>query len=201
MAKRSHKGNGGIVKVYFAGKVDNYREELFGHRIMSRGEITIPIAGIGDVTYAGPSAIACDHRCFHGNMQHGLISVEGGCESGFLGKSDVDALDRAGVVKRCLRQIDGADVFYAWLGREDCYGTLVEMGFASAAGVPIIVDVSPEIALVEGGELWFALNLPGVSAFLSNKPMSDRSKKNILKIKRRVEEPPTLVLNDMKHMQ
>lgn len=156
------------LRVYFAGKVrpgnEDWRSQLFlDDRVMSQEicekEITIYWQKhhvCGTVMYGGPSALSCDHGCWH-RTAHGIVNpcdnekdftwngatvhtgrewVEvltepASCPEGTNGLSKKQAAER------CMYQIHQADAVYAFIDSSDCHGTLAEIGFAYAVGIPI----------------------------------------------------------------
>lgn len=76
-----------------------------------------------------------------------------------------DCVDRSCIRDLCLGAIDRADAVFAWISDPACYGTLIELGYARAKGLPIWVafDSSTLEAGVRG-EMWFA-------EFLSESPL------------------------------
>jgi hypothetical protein len=162
--------------VYFAGKVrkgsSDYRRSLFqDDRIMSRAigsehsvyDNPLDLYDLGTVRYGGPSALSCDHGCWH-KSNHGInnpfaqdqtlfgssrerlhdvpvhgreylyaIQQETSCPDGENG------LSRSQVLERCMYQIRTCDALYAFIDSPDCYGTLAEIGYAYALGVPIYI--------------------------------------------------------------
>lgn len=158
-----------MQRVYFAGKVskDGWRDRLLGPRSMSRGEFSYRNA----FTYVGPFAIGCDHGCFHSAKLHGLL---GGNCCGSIGdvEYESDSLSPAEAVSRCLSQVASADLVVAYLDRDDCPGTTVELGYAISQGKPILVFHENTIVVDGEGstdpsakakdELWFVKNAPGV---------------------------------------
>lgn len=166
------------LAVYFAGKVrkgmQDYRAILFrDDRIMSRvvgSELEIfnqlpRECPAGTVIYAGPSALSCDHGCWHNKKyelgaNHGIVnpwgprkdlsfpdggSIHVGREwlSYFQQKTDCpngsNGLSKAQAVERCLHQIRMCDALYAYIDELDCYGTISEIGYAYALGIPIYI--------------------------------------------------------------
>lgn len=138
-------------RVYFAGKVekDGFRQKLFSPRIMStHGENEYMI-------YVGPSAISCDHGCWHkAGAMHGTIptrqtgsTMYGGDLVNIIVKSGECPNDAAvghmppttEAVKKCLDQILSSDAVHVYLNSLDCYGTIAEIGYASAIGKPIFM--------------------------------------------------------------
>jgi hypothetical protein len=156
------------LRVYFAGKVRgdmDWRSWLFHDaRIMSRdpceGEINIYGADKytpGTVLYGGPSALSCDHGCWH-DTEHGIVNPfdsnrdfmqenGGSIHAGWEWPSTLvepascpegsNGLSKKQAVERCMYQIHMADAIYAFIDSPDCHGTLAEIGFAYAVGVPI----------------------------------------------------------------
>jgi nucleoside 2-deoxyribosyltransferase len=47
------------------------------------------------------------------------------------------------------------DVVFAWIESKDCYGTLVEIGYANALGKPVFIACKDE----PDSELWFAFKM------------------------------------------
>jgi hypothetical protein len=79
-------------------------------------------AVLGGWDYVGPYFTSCDHGCAH-SEPHGF-ATEGNCGD-FYG-------DPVLVQRLCLEAIDRADVVFAWITGKDCYGTLIELGYAVA---------------------------------------------------------------------
>lgn len=79
-------------------------------------------------------------------------------------------LTRSGAVNRCLNQIDFCDAVHAYINSLDCYGTLVELGYAAAKGKPIYLVIDSSLQQFsaaacfgeEKDELWFVKSLPTV---------------------------------------
>lgn len=108
--------------------------------------------------YTGPFFLGDDHGCAHGRGTHAL---------------DVDCVNpvpdwQAAAVARCLGAIDSSDFVFAWLDDPTAYGTLVEIGYATGKGIPVVV-ASPEVPKYDEpewpareafagplGDLWFA---------------------------------------------
>ena len=173
------------IRVYFAGKVRkgdcDYRSMLFqNNRIMSSvigTEMTTYNgscieSSAGTVKYWGPSALSCDHGCWH-DSDHGIVNPadasmhwstfyqhchyqresnpqyftwnsrgEGGCPDGHR---EDNGLSRMQAVERCKFQIMQAEALYGYIDSNDCYGTLVEIGFANAMGIPVHLVFSKEL--------------------------------------------------------
>lgn len=184
--------------VYFAGKVrknNDYRSLIFmDDRIMSTTIGTeLPVyqghkfSDVGTVKYGGPTALSCDHGCWHrAQNSHGIVNPfdpfkdftpdhlsihpgfvfpddindEYGCPTGSSG------LSRSQAMQRCTFQILQSHALYAYIDSRDCYGTLAEIGFAHAAGIPIHIVFSEDFeikkkandygqAMYEHDDFWF----------------------------------------------
>lgn len=69
-----------------------------------------------------------------------------------LGSHDVE--DRTVIHSLCLRAIRECDIVFAWVDRADCYGTLVEVGYALSQDKRIMVCFPPSAAKIEQ-DMWF----------------------------------------------
>jgi hypothetical protein len=49
------------------------------------------------------------------------------------------------IVESCLHQICESDALFAWINSIDCYGTLVEIGYAIGKGIPVFVAYGEEL--------------------------------------------------------
>lgn len=173
-----------IPRVYFAGKVrKNCYRTAFGDRIMSLGNTECCYEG-ARFLYWGPFAASCDHGCFHSLGQHGMPSEEYSCGGSFVdeyGKTiwtpDRDE-PRPWIIKRCYRQIDSCDIFYAYIDSLDCYGTLLETGYALGKGKSVYVvfsDMLFDKSTYEGfekAELWFLREDPRATSIASKCPLA-----------------------------
>lgn len=74
-----------------------------------------------------------------------------GCLHGVIDRQGHGVIFGEEVVEKCLRAIERADLFFAWLGGEDFHGTLIEIGYAKALGKPIVIASAHE-----NEEWWFA---------------------------------------------
>jgi len=158
-----------MKRIYFAGKVDKngWRDKALGHRSMSRGEF----CHCNIFIYAGPFAVGCDHGCFHRNARHGSLEA---CCTGFIGDEQVgpETMPPHKVVERCLDQVKSSDLVVAYVDRDDCPGTMLELGFAIALKKPILLfhenpvavdlDSMSYPAARTKDELWFVKHAPGL---------------------------------------
>lgn len=95
----------------------------------------------GDHHYVGPYFLSCDHGCFHGQATHGCGETNGctpgvpcGPESAIPAEALWECegeLRRDYVARQCVAAISRCSVIFAWIDRPDCYGTLVELGYAA----------------------------------------------------------------------
>ena len=167
-----------VKKVYFAGKVTHgcWRSELFNTpRIMSEPNGLYEIDQTS-VVYVGPYAFSCDHGCYHYEGTHGLAIGRASCV-GYLGQDGETegGIRRPDAVKRCLSGIDNCDFVVCYISSPDCYGTLVELGYASARNKPILLFVHPSLQDSHEppsihDELWFSMNLPLVQNVIVGEP-------------------------------
>lgn len=92
----------------------------------------------------GPFFIRCDHGCYHGRTAHGMGANDRGCYD--------DRVRNDQVVALCLDAIRRSDVVFTWFGddADGSYGTLFELGYARALGVPVWVAGTQPLA-----DQWF----------------------------------------------
>lgn len=138
------------VRVYFAGKIEanDWRHSIYpnlrgacssNYEAIHLNEwpcveelTTIPFDEKPYVAeYAGPFFLSCDHGCFHGPNKHGLLTDEESMEEPHFNESQV--------VELAKRWIIDSDLMFVWLEDTSAYGTLAEIGFAHALGVPIFL--------------------------------------------------------------
>lgn len=95
---------------------------------VSRGAIF----GVHD--YTGPYFQRCDHGCFHGEDSHGTAAQSPDYDEDAGGSRHGDIPLAGRVVSLCLEAIDHSDLIFAWIEDPTCYGTLFEIGYATAMG-------------------------------------------------------------------
>ena len=140
------------MKIYLAGKVskNGWRTRLVrGANLngmdLDAHESQWPVlerAIFGEHDFVGPFLYGCDHGCFHGDGQHGMIFEEDGacCVEKFF-------IDRKEIVRRCLEAVRRADLVFCWLEAPEDYGSMVEVGYALALGKQVAIAVeSPPMA-------------------------------------------------------
>lgn len=116
------------LKIYFAGPIE---KNCWRHKIVPGLREGRP--NIEPHQYVGPFFVGCDHGCAHGRTSHG-IGADGiehrACAEDHLLESG--ALNRDQVRRRCMSQIESADLIFTWIDRMDAYGTIWELGYAAA---------------------------------------------------------------------
>lgn len=160
------------VTWYAAGRIERQTRERFGliNNMMDYDEPThvAPIRAGEGFAYSGPFTYGCDHQCTHsgngsgwemrdkvgltgtaGTATHG--SALAGCAAAF---ATDPSIDRKALYLRALDGIAKADAVFVWITDEECFGTLLEVGYAKALGKPIYLAHAPHIH--PNGELWFS---------------------------------------------
>lgn len=144
-----------MPRVYLAGKVGHtdWRHSIFPLRHVelrydkARDLVLLdqsPLTGDG-FEYAGPYFLGDDHGCFHGPSQHGIIDP-GWADGHSMDDPDFpQVIERRTVMQSCLNWLKNADVVFCWLDSLDAYGTLVELGYAKALGIPIYLAPSMHV--------------------------------------------------------
>lgn len=107
--------------------------------------------------YAGPYFIGCDHGCYHGRDSHGY--TDNGCSS--WGR-----FEREQVLTLCKNAIQKCDIFFAWVETGDCYGTIAEIGYASALGKQIYIAGPNKI-----DDMWFVYQMANQINFEHTQPL------------------------------
>ena len=108
-----------------------------------------PSVGPPLFTLVGPFFVGCDHGCSHGLGMHAVASCNDGMEL------DVQET-RARVLKANFARIKGADFVFVHIDETDCFGTLVEIGYARGVGVPVHLHFGDKISAEERDQMWFA---------------------------------------------
>lgn len=156
--------------VYLAGKIAPYdwRHRFCYYRGVP-GEPEYIAAGCtidvnDNLTITGPFFISCDHGCYHGDGKHGVGAVNsfhsdewGGCMGNFFTRDDV--------LNICKGQIDRAEIVFAYINQDDCYGTLAEIGYAHALRKDIVIVFSNDRLKKE---MWFADKMQQRTGKISN---------------------------------
>jgi hypothetical protein len=110
---------------------------------------SFPTVGPSIFILVGPFFVGCDHGCSHGLGMHAVASCNEGMEL------DVREI-RNRVLAANLARIKRADFVFAHINERDCFGTLVEIGFARAAGIPVHLHFGDELDAGQRDDMWFA---------------------------------------------
>ncbi len=128
-----------VAKVYLAGKMSDWRKGIvFPAHIDLSGPL---------LDYRGHSET--DGHKFEG---HGY---------------DGGSLSREAVVKERMREISSSSLLFAFIENTTAYGTLAEIGYAYAKGIPIVIVFADSAA---HDDLWFAGQMAGERYFLDGEP-------------------------------
>lgn len=157
--------------VYLAGKIqpNDWRNRFCYYRHVPDEPEDIAngcILGVDDsLSITGPFFISCDHGCYHGDGKHGVGAVSslhsdewGGCMGEYYTRDDVLCI--------CKGQIDRAEIVFAYINSNDCYGTLAEIGYAHAKGKDIVIAFSTKKLKTE---MWFADKMQQRTGNISDK--------------------------------
>lgn len=174
------------LAVFYAGRISKgggYRQNIFGDdRVMSFLQEEYESPDVGRVVYTGPLSISDDHGCYHMG-DHGLglggqTWCPGSFRDGDMGDvpvyvdehdqvclEDIEGgvpLERGDVSTMCFTQIANSDLVHVFIYDLECYGTLVELGFASCIGRPIHAVVCDKMSQKDIDDLWFILSRANV---------------------------------------
>jgi hypothetical protein len=152
--------------IYLAGKIsrDDWRAQIFGCRFGAAPNDGTNDYGFdrlldetlttdcGSFCYGGPFFISCDHGCAHTPAGHG--ASPSGCLEGMAGDGKLEMRSQIWDVN-CAR-IKRADYVFAYINETDCYGTLIELGFAAALDKPIGIGIGRAVKIEEFDDLWMA---------------------------------------------
>jgi hypothetical protein len=147
-----------LPSVYLAGKVSQYgwRERLIGQQGVPADDALhfktiLKCSGLYGLQFlnSGPFACNCDHDSSHAEGNHGAglgCSRDGG--SCLRCRRDL-------VFRLNKARIDRSTGLFAYIDAVDCYGTLSEIGYANAKGIPVGLAYGPHIAPQVRDDLWF----------------------------------------------
>lgn len=129
------------VKLYIAGKIsrENFRELIIPR--LSSHQWGDPNIQTESYEYLGPYTVNCKHGCFSGNGTHESVGSDGSIE-----------LSQKDVIYANMRALESADLVFAYINTTDCYGTLMEIGWAIAREIYVVLMLSPDVPV---HELWF----------------------------------------------
>lgn len=139
-----------VKRVYLAGKIghNDWRHRLFpelrsvlAYRTLWGEAVTEQTRPRQDgFELVGPFFIGCDHGGFHGRGTHG-VGADNDVRCGCQGSAQSSRQD---VLIRCLDWLRAADVVFCWLDSADAYGTIFELGVASALQIPVFLAYSED---------------------------------------------------------
>lgn len=149
------------MRIYFAGKIGNgdWRSELFGYRAGGTCDgdlfdMSYTVNMGGGVVYGGPFFVSCDHGCNHGPSSHGVNADSQNGIGACFGAPPFPNHGKRDVFEINNQRIKLADYVFAYLDDLTAYGTLVEIGFAYASGIPVAIALSPKL---ERKDIWYAI--------------------------------------------
>ena len=134
-------------RIYFAGKI---AANCWRHDLVPQLRGWQPTDGpihCGSFTYTGPFFVSCDHKCRHADATHGVLGI--GCEP------EIEE-NRDSVFGENQAALQSSSRVFAYIGANDCYGTLVELGWAARAGIPVFIVFAPS---VDHEDFWYAQQL------------------------------------------
>lgn len=140
------------MKVYYAGKIakNDWRHTLYPNLRNFNPDFDFEIKHkrYSFLNYSGPFFISCDHGCYHGKNTHGVGRDRETCEY-------MESIKK--VSNKCLNLIKESDAIFCFIESIDCYGTLVEIGYAKALRKPIFIALDNNLKANDYKEIWFAL--------------------------------------------
>lgn len=165
-----------IRSVYLAGKITGttWRNEIAprwdsaicdsGNDSWSDVRLSVPVSAVCGLVYSvactgpfcsrpgehdsQPPPTPGDHACGEYRLLHSRCASEPLVELTFT--------DRPWVVEQARAAIDASDMVFAWIDSPDCYGTLIEIGYAIGLGKVVRVGMKNSADL---DQLWFARHL------------------------------------------
>lgn len=99
--------------------------------------------------YTGPFFVNCDHGCYHGPNSHG-------CGRDWWPPYQPQ---RHEVAQLCVAALQRSNLVFCYIESLDCYGTLVEIGQATKANLPVVVVFAPGVTDEANNQLHFACSL------------------------------------------
>ena len=142
-------------RIYLAGKI---RKNCWRHELVpglrTAGWEGGPLV-CSDFVYVGPFFVGCDHGCYHGPTTHGCG----------LDLWTPDVAESHDVAKACRQAVRNSNLVFCYIESPDCYGTLVEIGWAQEADIPVVIAFAPGVARPTQNEFHLACSYAYASAF------------------------------------
>lgn len=143
-------------RLYLAGKINenDWRYQLVSNlrtHVWEDGELEN-----NGFIYTGPFFVSCDHRCFHYPASHGAAEIP----------QEPNGYPRDQIARNNNASIDAADLVFAYISEPDCYGTLVEIGYAIAKKIRVVVAIAPNLP---AEEFWYS-SVQAVASHLMVRP-------------------------------
>lgn len=164
--------NGDVMPiVYMAGKMVLRHGGGGDNKIPGRSYRPFDILNdaLGDDAVRSPLELRL--LCGEPFLYAGPWQARGGYHGLIHGITDCGSVDEHTILARAKHGIEQCDVFFALLDGLDCYGTLVEIGYAQGLGKPVIIGVEggagedPRWGRGFPAELWFAITAADVRLF------------------------------------
>jgi len=141
--------------------------EIYDNVDSSDSHIIAPENFYKSFRYSGPYTVACDHGCSHASFTPDEKHVwrdageqpmshdwRGTGTHGSASSFCVGRIYPRSIMERSCDGIRKADCVFVWIEDEECFGTLVEIGYAVALKKRVYVAHHPAIST--SGEMWFA---------------------------------------------
>lgn len=130
-------------RVYLAGKIgkNDWRHRLVPNlraHVWADGPIQTEA-----FSYVGPFFVSCDHGCSHYPSSHGASSVVECGQWQFTHEEIIDNNNAA---------LENADLVFAYITDTDCYGTLIEIGWALQKGIRVVLAFAPNMPI---DDFWY----------------------------------------------
>ncbi len=178
------------IRVYLGGKIGmhDWRSNLFAPEVndINTSAKTLlantqsmvcrrTIEGI-DLQYAGPYFLGCDHGCYHYNQDHALgASWKWETDKWISGNrrylcSGEQFITRHDAIQLCEAWLASANVMVIWASDDfhTAHGTHVEIGYARAKGIPILLMIDRKITPEYVREWWFAAESVNAHIFVDD---------------------------------
>ena len=161
-------------KVYLAGKItpNGWRQSIFDMRnnffdfeFSNRADmVNTEFKYNENIIITGPWFLSCDHSCYHGERNHG-VGIHSNCSG-----ADHGPFTGEEVTEICRYQINAADILFAYINDDTCYGTLAEIGYAKGRGKKIVTIF---FFFSRKKNMWFISKLSDFSTSIETEWMND----------------------------